>query len=625
MLLLPAFLCGATHTWTGAASSLWSNNANWTGGTPAGDPDADLVFPSTTHLVSTNDIPGVTYVNSLAFDGSGYTINSLVGSSIALAGGIRNSLAGTNTIDVPIALYGGVTHVVNASDTANSNLVISGVISGPAPDGLYFIVSGTLNVTLSANNTYLGSTTVAHGLGGGSVTNLTVLGSQPNSNVSVDSRLSGTGTIGSLDATNAISPGTSVPGILTVAGNAVFHDNGNLRVRLNGTSPGSQYDRLEVQGSAQLFSGLTRLVIDLGFTPSVGDSFTILQAAGGVTGLFGGYASGETFSVGCLNFRIDYTPTAVVLTRVAGGGPPLENVVIETSGSRTVCQSTAGGTVTATDFGGCANTHQWGFRTTSGGAITAIAGETGTTYSIDGADFPGVGTFYLVETTTPSFGSPVTSNELTITVVSSPTAVASDSTTICLGSSTTLSGSGAAMCSWSPTEGLDDPSSCNPEASPSTTTTYSLTVSGASGCTSMNSAQVTVTVDAICRGPSRFYTLAPCRVIDTRSATGPYGGPSLAVGGERTFSFAEQCGIPSGARSLVLNVTATEPTQPGFLTLRPAGSPLPVASNLNFSAGQTRAEIATVTLNDAGELTVFYGGPAGGKVHVVIDVSGYYQ
>ena len=181
------------------------------------------------------------------------------------------------------------------------------------------------------------------------------------------------------------------------------------------------------------------------------------------------------------------------------------------------------------------------------------------------------------------------------------------------------------MCSWSPATGLSDPNSCNPVASPSTTTTYSLTVSGASGCTSMNSAQVTVTVDAICRGPSKFYTLAPCRVVDTRSATGPYGGPSLAVGGERTFSFAEQCGIPSGARSLVLNVTATEPTQPGFLTLRPAGSPLPVASNLNFSAGQTRAEIATVTLNDAGELTVFYGGPAGGKVHVVIDVSGYYQ
>lgn len=61
--LLLVFLAGevveaATHVWTGANSALWSDNGNWTGGTPAGDPGADLVLPAGGSLTSTNDIAG---------------------------------------------------------------------------------------------------------------------------------------------------------------------------------------------------------------------------------------------------------------------------------------------------------------------------------------------------------------------------------------------------------------------------------------------------------------------------------------------------------------------------------------------------------------------------------------
>jgi hypothetical protein len=63
-LLFAGAAMAATHTWTGAVSSAWSNNGNWTGGTPAGDPSADLVFPASSQLVSTNDIPGVTFVSA---------------------------------------------------------------------------------------------------------------------------------------------------------------------------------------------------------------------------------------------------------------------------------------------------------------------------------------------------------------------------------------------------------------------------------------------------------------------------------------------------------------------------------------------------------------------------------
>jgi len=96
----------------------------------------------------------------------------------------------------------------------------------------------------------------------------------------------------------------------------------------------------------------------------------------------------------------------------------LSNVTINVTGPTTVCPTCMGGTATVTDTGGGPATHQWGFRTTSGGAVTNIPGETGTSYVIDGNDFPGVGTYFLVETTTSTAGcgAPLVSNEVQITV-----------------------------------------------------------------------------------------------------------------------------------------------------------------------------------------------------------------
>src|SRR5438128_7514437 len=55
-------LAPTTHTWSGAASEWWSKDANWAGGSPAGDMFADLVFPAGAANVnpSTNDLNGLT-------------------------------------------------------------------------------------------------------------------------------------------------------------------------------------------------------------------------------------------------------------------------------------------------------------------------------------------------------------------------------------------------------------------------------------------------------------------------------------------------------------------------------------------------------------------------------------
>ncbi len=122
-----------------------------------------------------------------------------------------------------------------------------------------------------------------------------------------------------------------------------------------------------------------------------------------------------------------------------------------------------------------------------------------------------------------------------------------------------------------------------------------------------------------------FMTLAPCRLLDTRNPVGSLGGPALVAGADRTFVFTGQCGIPAEATSVSVNVAVTQPTAgPGFLTLYPAGSALPLAATVNYAAGQTRANNATVALGAGGAITV-HCGQGSGTAHVIIDVNGYVQ
>jgi hypothetical protein len=118
-----------------------------------------------------------------------------------------------------------------------------------------------------------------------------------------------------------------------------------------------------------------------------------------------------------------------------------------------------------------------------------------------------------------------------------------------------------------------------------------------------------------------FYTVTPCRALDTRSSE---GGPILAAGAARTLRLVGNCGIPSDAASVSMNVTATGATSAGHLRLYPAATPLAPNSSLNFSPGQTRANNAVSSLGAAGDLSIFSGQPSG-SVHIIVDVNGYFQ
>ena len=123
---------------------------------------------------------------------------------------------------------------------------------------------------------------------------------------------------------------------------------------------------------------------------------------------------------------------------------------------------------------------------------------------------------------------------------------------------------------------------------------------------------------------SRFHTVTPCRVIDTRGAAGPFGGPALVAGGFRSFHLPGRCGVPASARAVSVNATVTQAGAPGDLRIYPAGATLPLTSVINFRPGQTRANNAVVALSATGDVSVLFEAVSGG-VHFILDVNGYFE
>ena len=125
--------------------------------------------------------------------------------------------------------------------------------------------------------------------------------------------------------------------------------------------------------------------------------------------------------------------------------------------------------------------------------------------------------------------------------------------------------------------------------------------------------------------PVAFYSLPPCRLVDTRDPVGPLGGPALAAAQARSFQFGGKCGLPATAKAVSVNLTVVQPANPGYLTLYPADGLAPLASNVNFAPGQIRANNAVLLLatDASSRLTVFNG--SSGTTHFILDVNGYFQ
>jgi hypothetical protein len=121
---------------------------------------------------------------------------------------------------------------------------------------------------------------------------------------------------------------------------------------------------------------------------------------------------------------------------------------------------------------------------------------------------------------------------------------------------------------------------------------------------------------------SRFYTVNPCRVLDTRSSTA-----LTAADNPRIVQVSGgACGIPANARAVAANLTVVSPSVPSFLTVYPGNYPRPVTSTINFRAGKTLANSAILPLatDGSGTVAVIPELFPGSSVHLLIDVSGYF-
>lgn len=212
---------------------------------------------------------------------------------------------------------------------------------------------------------------------------------------------------------------------------------------------------------------------------------------------FGPNATPQTFA-GATPPAVTFSTTGtqnITLTGTTSAGNGCSNSstqnIFVTSGAPTSSFTASSpaclGTNTTVSYTGNASasaTYTWNF-----GSGTVLSGSGQGPYVIS---YPSPGTYTMsLDVTECATPSGVTTN--TITVFASPMANAGSDVTICVGSSATLSGSGGVNYGWGPSgAGLSCTLCQNPIASPTTTTTYTLAVADANGCTNTDAVNVTV-------------------------------------------------------------------------------------------------------------------------------------
>jgi autotransporter-associated beta strand protein len=414
----------------------------------SGSPALTLTLPG---AVSDDYNGTLTGSLSLVIDGPGSTFelayggtNSYTGTTTVEAGTLESvaALPATTVLNVAASAtcdldghaqqLGAITSgsgTITDSGAAESLTVGPLTAADPAGETLSGPISlvvdgGSYELTLSGRDTYTGTTTVNTG-------SLEVTGELADSEVTVapGATLGGTGTVDGIIADSAdstVQPGSgpTSQGTLT-SSSGVDLAASDFGVVLAGPVVGD-YSQLDVSSGSVTLTGASLELSLAGFTPSVGESFDILQNSGGqaITGTFSGLAQGTKFSSDGQTFQISYDGGSsghdVVVTDVSLPAVPSDVTATAGNASATVSfdPPTGGGspitgyTVTATDVSNLANGGQSASGSSSPITISGLTNGDTYTFAVTAIDAEGNG---------PSSGSsnPVTPS----TVPGSPTAV----------------------------------------------------------------------------------------------------------------------------------------------------------------------------------------------------------
>ena len=125
-------------------------------------------------------------------------------------------------------------------------------------------------------------------------------------------------------------------------------------------------------------------------------------------------------------------------------------------------------------------------------------------------------------------------------------------------------------------------------------------------------------------GGSTYTPITPRRVLDTRPGIGIGLGGAFAHGVPRSWAVATVGPIPANAVAVTGNLTVTNQTAAGYVSVTPAPNSNPSSSTINFPLGDTRANNLTIPINTDGKVSAVYRASAGKTAHLIFDVTGYF-
>ena len=172
--------------------------------------------------------------------------------------------------------------------------------------------------------------------------------------------------------------------------------------------------------------------------------------------------------------------------------------------------------------------------------------------------------------------------------------------------------------------GVDRPNASSLNLSPGVTSpnlVFAKIGFGAKVCLfTQSGAELIADLNGFVASGSQYKSVTPTRLLETRpSGQIGYRGSKPLAGDLIELQVAGNGNVPASATTAVLNVTGTDPTASGFVTVYPCGTPRPLASNLNVASGRTTPNLVVAQIGAAGKVCLFVQNPT----DLVVDLNGY--
>ena len=140
----------------------------------------------------------------------------------------------------------------------------------------------------------------------------------------------------------------------------------------------------------------------------------------------------------------------------------------------------------------------------------------------------------------------------------------------------------------------------------------------------LQSTDVIVDVNGFVPAGGALSTVVPGRLLETRAGLTTVDGRFQGVGrvgGGTVFELpvTGRSGVPGDADAVMLNVTAVGPVAAGFLTVFPCGSSRPIASSVNYAAGDVVPNAVLAKVGAGGKVCIY----TLQSTDVIVDVTGY--